>query len=206
MYIRSPHREENIPEILEFIRQNEFATLVTFDGENSVATHLLLGAELTAAGEVLLEGHMARANPQWKTFEKNSEVLAVFLGPHAYLSPTWYAKPDENVPTWNYVSAHLCGRLRIVEDKKELLALMQKLVAKYETDSGYRLENLPPDYLEKQLAGIVGFQIAVTKIQASFKLAQTLDRSSFENVIAELENRGDDNSRKIAEEMRKRRT
>ena len=183
MYIRNPHREEDTAKILEFISRNEFATLVTFDGEKPVATHLLLSAEQTEKGEIFLEGHIALANPQWKTFDKEKEVLAIFFGAHAYLSPTWYENPESSVPTWNYISAHIYGKLRIIEDEKELLELMKKLVAKYESDSSYRLENLPPDYLGKQLKGIVGFRIKVTKIEASYKVAQSLDSKSYENVM-----------------------
>lgn len=207
MYIRSPHREEDTAKVLDFIRQNEFATLISYDGQKPVATHLLLSAGQTERGEIFLEGHLARANPQWKTFDETSEVLAIFFGPHAYLSPTWYENPETSVPTWNYISAHVYGKPRIVDDQKELLELMKRLVGKYEpasATSGYRLETLPPDYLEKQLKGIVGFRIEVTKIESSFKLAQTLSPASYENVIAELGKREDENSKKIAEAMRQR--
>lgn len=205
MYIRSPHREEDTPKILEFISQNEFATLITYDGEKPIATHLLLSAGQTENGEMFLEGHVARANQQWKTFNETKEVLAIFFGAHAYLSPTWYENPDESVPTWNYISAHLYGKPRIIEDEKELLELMQRLVGKYEAKSGYKLDDLPKDYLEKQLKGIVGFRIEITKIECSFKLAQTLDSQSYQNVIDQLGKSEDENSKKIAEAMCERR-
>src|SRR5688500_8741800 len=133
MYIRSPHREEDTAKILEFISRNEFATLVTYDGEKPLATHLLLGAEQTAADEIFLEGHLARANPQWKTFDEEKELLAIFSGAHAYLSPTWYENPESSVPTWNYISAHVYGVPRIISEETELLAMMKKLVGKYES-------------------------------------------------------------------------
>jgi transcriptional regulator len=205
MYIRSPHREEDTATILEFIQKNDFATLVSHDGDKPIATHLLLSAKPSETGEIFLEGHLARANEQWKTFNRNKEVLAIFLGANAYLSPTWYEKPDENVPTWNYISVHIYGKTSIVEDEDELLKMMQKLIGKYESGSAYKLENLPPGYLGKLLKGIVGFRIEVTKIEASYKLAQTLDRQSYENVIVELEKSGDENSEKIAGAMRERR-
>lgn len=202
MYIRTPHREEDTRKILEFISQNEFATLVTFDSEKPIATHLLLSAEQTEAGEIFLEGHLARANQQWKTFSDEREALAIFFGAHAYLSPTWYIEPDKSVPTWNYVSAHIYGVPQIITDENELLELMKKLVGKYEKKSAYKLENLPPEYLEKQLKGIVGFRIKVARIEASYKLAQTLDAQSYENVVVQLEKNGDENSMEIAEAMR----
>lgn len=205
MYIRSPHREEDASQILEFIRANDFATLVSFDGEKPVATHLLLNAEQDETGKIFLEGHLARANPQWKTFDESKEVLAVFPGANAYLSPTWYENPQESVPTWNYISAHVYGVPRIIADEGELYDLMHRLVGKYEPKSGYKLENLPTGYLEKQLKGIVGFRVDATKIEASFKLAQTLDAVSYESVITHLERGEDENSKQIAEAMRKRR-
>jgi transcriptional regulator len=205
MYIRTPHREENLDVVLDFIQKNDFATLVSFDGEKPVATHLLLAAERGEAGEVYLEGHLARANPQWKTFDASREILAVFLGANAYLSPTWYAEPLENVPTWNYISAHVYGVPRIVEDEEELTGLMRRLVEKYEKDSGYKLENLPEDFVGRQLRGIVGFRVRVTRIEASYKLAQTLDARSYENVVVELEKSGGDDSREIARAMREKR-
>lgn len=205
MYIRNPHHEEDTSKILEFIKANDFATLISFDGEKPVATHLLLNAEQTETGEIFLEGHMARANQQWKTFDESKELLAIFLGANAYLSPTWYEKPKESVPTWNYISAHIYGVPRIIEDESKLLDLINGLVKKYESKSDYKLENLPLDYLEKQLKGIVGFSIKVTKIEASYKLAQTLDSYSYENVIVHLEKSENENSKQIAGAMRDKR-
>jgi transcriptional regulator len=111
MYISKLYCEENRAKILEFIRQNEFATLVTFDGKKPTASHLLM--EVVEEGESLfINGHMSRANPQWKTFETNAEVLVIFQGPHTYISPTWYN--HVNVPTWNYQAVHIYGNPRIV--------------------------------------------------------------------------------------------
>src|SRR6185503_6293653 len=116
MYISKLNREEDGAKILEFLQQNEFATVVAYDGEKPTASHLL--TEVVQEGENLfVNGHMAKANPLWKTFEKNPEVLVIFQGSHTYISPTWYN--HINVPTWNYQAVHVYGKPRIVTDPEE---------------------------------------------------------------------------------------
>ena len=110
-----------------FLRQNEFATLVAYDGQRPAASHLLMEI-VEQGGNVLVNGHMSKANPLWKTFGQNPEVLVIFHGPHTYISPTWYN--HVNVPTWNYQAVHLYGRPRAVTDLAELHAMLSRLVAK----------------------------------------------------------------------------
>ena len=147
MYISKLYREEDRGKILEFLRQNEFATLVTYDGEKPTASHLLM--EVVEDGERLfVNGHMSKANPLWKTFEKNPEVLVIFQGPHTYISPTWYN--HINVPTWNYQAVHVYGSPRIVTDRDVVYQLLSRLVARNEGEPSYRLETLPQDLLRKK--------------------------------------------------------
>ena len=161
MYISKLYREEDRGKILKFLRQNEFATLVTYDGEKPTASHLLM--EVVEDGEKLfVNGHMSKANPLWKTFEKNPEVLVIFQGPHTYISPTWYN--HVNVPTWNYQAVHVYGKPRIVTDHDEMYSLLKKLIERHEAESQYKLETLPQDFVEKEMKGIVAFQIEVTRI------------------------------------------
>ncbi len=118
MYTPKLYREEDRAKILELLQQNDFATLVTYDGEKPTASHLLM--EVIEDGEKLfVNGHMSKANPLWKTFEMNPEVLIIFQGPHTYISPTWYN--HINVPTWNYQSVHVYGKPRIVSGHDEVL-------------------------------------------------------------------------------------
>lgn len=146
MYISKLYREENHSKILEFLRQNEFATLVTYDGGKPTAGHLLM--EVIEDGENLfVNGHMSKVNPLWKTFEANPEVLVIFQGPHTYISPTWYN--HVNVPTWNYQMVHVYGSPRIVTDYDEAYALLSRLVSRNEGESSYRLESLPQDFVKK---------------------------------------------------------
>jgi transcriptional regulator len=202
MYIPKLYREEDRAKILEFIQQNDFATLVTYDGENPVASHLLMG--IIEEGETLfINGHMSRANLHWKMFEKNPEVLVIFQGAHTYISPTWYN--HVNVPTWNYQSVHVYGKPRIITDYDEAYELLKRLIDRYEVNSHYQLESLPKDFVEKEIKGIVAFQIEVTRIEANYKLSQNRKDEDYANIIAQLEKREDDLSHGVAEAMRENR-
>jgi transcriptional regulator len=202
MYIHKLNRAENREKILEFLCQNEFASLVTYDGERPVASHLLM--ETVEDGENLfVNGHMSRANSLWKTFEKNSEVLVIFQGPHTYISPTWYN--HINVPTWNYQSVHVYGRPRLIIERPEVYALLKRLIDRHEANSDYRLEGLPKDFVEKEIKGIVAFQIEVTRMEANYKLSQNRDDENYRSIVAHLEERTDDLSHAVAEAMKRNR-
>ena len=202
MYIPKLYREEDRAKILEFIRQNDFAVLVTHDGEKPVASHLLM--EVGEEGETLfINGHMSKANSHWKTFEKNSEVLVIFHGAHTYISPTWYN--HVNVPTWNYQSIHVYGKPRIITEHDEAYSLLKRLVDRYETSGHYKLETLPQDFVEKEIKGIVAFQVEVTRFEANYKLSQNRKDEDHANIINRLEERTDDFSREVAEAMRQQR-
>ena len=202
MYIPKLYREEDKAKILEFIRQNDFAVLVTYDGEKPVASHLLM--EVIEDGDtVFINGHMSKANPHWKTFERNPEVLVIFHGAHTYISPTWYN--HVNVPTWNYQSVHVYGKPRIITDHNEAYALLKRLVDRYESNGHYKLETLPQDFVEKEIKGIMTFQIEVTRIEANYKLSQNRKDEDHANIITQLEERTDDLSHKVAEAMRQNR-
>ena len=203
MYISKLYRVEDRAKILEFLQQNEFATLVTYDGEKPTASHLLM--EVVENGEnLLVNGHMSKANPLWRTFEKNSAVLVIFQGPHTYISPTWYN--HINVPTWNYQAVHVYGKPRIVIDQEEFHAILSRLVAKYEGESSYRLESLSPDFVVDHLRGIVGFQIEVTRIEANYKLSQNRNNEDYHNIISHLYEREDEMSHGVADAMKRNRS
>ena len=202
MYIHKLNREENREKILEFLRQNEFATLVTYDGEKPVASHLLM--EIVEDEENLfVNGHMSRANSLWKTFEKNVEVLVIFQGPHTYISPTWY--DHINVPTWDYQSVHVYGRPRLITEHGEAYGLLKRLIDRHEANRDYRLEGLPKDFVEQEMKGIVAFQIEVTRMEANYKLSQNRDDENYRSIVAHLEERTDDLSQGVARAMRKNR-
>jgi transcriptional regulator len=147
-------------------------------------------------------GHLSRANPQWKTFDDESEVLTIFSGPHAYISSSWY--DHENVPTWNYIAVHIYGKIRIIEGA-ELLDSLNQLVDKYEASSRQpvSMEGMSKQFVEQSLKGLVGFEILITNIEASYKLSQNRDQKNQLAIIAELEKRNDPRSLSIAAEMKK---
>ena len=181
VYIPKLYREGDRETILSFLRQNDFPALVTYDGQKPVATHLPVEVIEGKEG-MTVYGHMARANPQWKSFD-GQEALLIFQGPHTYISPRWYN--HINVPTWNYMIIHVYGKVREVEGD-ELYSLLSRLVKKHEPDTSYRLEGLPPDFVEKEIRGVAGFAMDVRRIEAAYKLSQNRNDEDYENVIREL--------------------
>lgn len=203
MYIPRYYRVTDEETIDQFIRQNSFATLVSCDQQVPVATHLPLEFFEDESGNRFLNGHVARANKQWRTFETNDDVLAIFAGPHTYVSARWYNRI--NVPTWNYMVAHVYGKPRLVTDREELYAMLKKLVDKYEaeavTENPYKLENQPKDFVEKEMKGIVGFQIKISRVEAKFKLSQNRRHPDYDNIIAELQKSDEADAQEVAKAM-----
>ncbi len=198
MYIPKYYREEHRQTILAFVRQNNFAALVTFDGEKPIATHIPVEVADSEGGWTIY-GHISGANPQKKTLG-GQEALLIFQGPHTYISARWYA--DVDVPTWDYMIVHVCGKIREIEGD-ELYPVLSRLVERHEPNSAYRLEGLPPDMVQKEIRGIVGFAVDVTRVDAGYKLSQKKTGEERENIVAELEKRGDDDSVRIAAAIRR---
>jgi len=201
MYAPKLYREDDRTKILEFLNQNNFAALVTHDGERPIATHLPF--EITETNsKLILYSHMSRANPQWRTFG-GQEALVIFQGAHTYISPRWYN--HVNVPTWNYMTVHAYGKPSLLEGD-ELYKMMSRLIEMHEAYSDYRLESLPHDFVHKEMKGIVGFALDVTRVEASYKLSQNRDDESYKNIIRELEKRVDESSHMIAGAMKRNRS
>ncbi len=198
MYIPKLYREEDRERILEFLRANNFPALITYDGEKPIATHLPVEVVSGEDGALTILGHISRANPQWKSFGEQ-EVLLIFQGAHTYISPRWYG--HVNVPTWNYMMVHLYGRVRLVEGD-ELYSLLSRLVRKHEVNTSYDLEGLPQDFVQKEMNGVVGFAVDVMRVDAGYKLSQNRNDADHENIVRELEGRGDENSVMVAKSMR----
>jgi len=200
MFVPKYAHNNDDAEIKEFIKQNSFGILITHSSEKIIATHIPL--EFSPDGSKLL-GHISKANPQWKNFEADSDVLVIFSGPHAYISSSWY--DHENVPTWNYIAAHVYGKIHIIEGD-ELYQALKHLVNRYETSSSnpISIDTMSPDYVRKSMQGLVGFEINITSIEAAYKLSQNRDQKNHTQIIHELEKRNDPGSRQIASEMKKR--
>src|SRR5512133_2031273 len=203
MYTPKLYREEDRSKILQFLQENEFVTLVSVDEKKPVASHLLV--EVLEEGEKLfLNGHMSKANPLGKTFETNPEVLVIFQGPHTYISPTWYN--HVNVPTWNYQAVHVYGMPRLVTDFEEAYLLLKRLVDRHEKSGRYKMETLPQDFVEKEMKGIMAFQIEVTRIEANYKLSQNRNDEDYWNIVSHLEERQDELSHGVGEAMKQNRS
>lgn len=198
MYTPPYYKNEDLNEIKEFIRQNSFGILVNQVEGKPWATHIPLEFQ-SLEGKDFLVGHIAKANPQWKSFQDKSEVLCIFNGPHAYVSSSWYKK--EEVPTWDYIAAHVYGSLRVLTEE-ETMASLNRLVNRYEADSEdpIKLEKLSPKTL-RQVKGVVGFQIEITDIQATYKLSQT--RPEDHEVIIKNLKKGDVTSAEVARHIEK---
>ncbi|MDT0621981.1 FMN-binding negative transcriptional regulator [Croceitalea vernalis] len=193
MYIPHYYKKENLEEIKEFIQENSFGILINQVNNKPWATHIPLELDIDESGNDILVSHISKANPQWKEFEKQPEVLCVFNGPHSYISSSWYR--EEEVPTWDYIAIHVYGRIRILSES-EVMDSMRKLVAKYEANSKnpISLENMSEKTL-RQVKGVVGFKIEISDIQAAYKLSQTRPEDH-QSIIKEL-NDGNVTSKEI---------
>jgi transcriptional regulator len=207
MYVPGGFKESDPVFIRTFLQGHGFATLVSCENERPVATHLLLEVREPAPSQLVLSGHMSRENPQWRSLDPEKEVLAIFQGPNAYVSAGWYTVPS--APTWNYVSVHVYGRPRLIEERGELFSMLKRLVesqeAKYGEGNRYRVESLPDEMLQGMMNGIVGFQITVTRVEAAAKLSQNRSAHDYQAIIEKLKADGSPGSLETAREMERRR-
>lgn len=206
MYLPTLYREQDRQKILTFLRENDFAIFVTYDGERPIATHAPTEVVENEDGTLTVYTHISRANPQWKNLSAlapGQECLMIFTGPHAYISPRWYN--HVNVPTWNYTMIHLYGK-PVVMDDDEFRGLLSRLIQRHEAaNPEYRLESLPPEFVQKEMRGAVGIKMEVTRIDAGFKLSQNRNDEDYQNIIAELEKRPDEMSHGVGKAMKEKR-
>lgn len=203
MYTAKYHQNDNLDEIRAFVEANGFGMLISQVEGRPWATHIPMEWTTNAQAEAVLQGHLARSNRQWRFFAEGQDALAVFQGPHAYVSSSWYSQ--QNVPTWNYIAVHLYGTVRIIEGE-ELYESLKGLVDKYEAASAQpvALERMSPEYVQREMKGIVGFELSIREIQASFKLSKNRSEADYERIIQELLARGDSHSVAIAQAMKDR--
>jgi transcriptional regulator len=172
--------------IARLFDEHPFATLITAGTGEPQISHLPLLHESDPPPHGSLIGHMARANPHWSHFGSGAS-LAIFHGPHAYVSPSWYAQPAIQVPTWNYAVVHVHGRAEIVADRAATLATLQKMVARFEGSrpAPWRLQ-LEGARLDAMVGAIVAFRIEIERIEAKFKLSQNRDEADRLRVASAL--------------------
>lgn len=206
MYVPETFALTDPAEIRRVIQDYDFGLLVSgVDGALN-ASHLpfLLDESLDEQG--ILFGHMARPNRHWRDLEamkEDDEALVIFQGPQSYISPSWYGPETKAVPTWNYVVVHVYGRPRIISAGDELMRVLEKLVRRHEgkLEQPWSLDQLDSKFVEGMTRGIVGFEIAITRIEAKAKLSQNKDPEMQRNA-SEVLSRGDAAAREIGGLMR----
>jgi len=200
MYTPPYNRMENRAEIVDLMRAHNFCLLVTGAGGELHGSHLPCLVD-ERGDRMVIELHMAKANPQWQQFF-DDEVLVVFSGPHAYVSPRWYARAPA-VPTWNYAAVHAYGTVTVVDDRQAKHAAQRRLVAAHDPEWLTEFDGLAQDYVDPMLAAIVVFEVAVTRLDARWKLSQNRGRREQDLVIENLERGAAAGDQALAALMRK---
>jgi transcriptional regulator len=204
VYLPAAFTEARPETLVEHIERYDFGLLVSHGSAGLVASHIPFLIERD--GERLhLQGHLARPNPQVADLARGGEVLAISHGPHAYISPNWYAS-GPSVPTWNYVDVHAYGTVQLVEDDDWLRRLLVRLSERHEARNpeAWRMQELPDAYINTMLKGIIGLDIAVARLEGKYKLSQNRPATDRPGVIAALEAQSDQDAREVARLMRDR--
>jgi transcriptional regulator len=199
MYIPPHFAETDRDRLFDFIERNSFGLLVSQSSGEPFASHLPLLLDRDSGPSGTLVGHMARANPHWQMTDR--EVLVVFSGPHAYISPTWY-EAEQVVPTWNYVAVHAYGTLALVEDHRATIDIVRDYVAFYERSLPKPWTIAEGDaFIDRLARSVVAFRIEIRRIEGKWKLNQNHPRERRRKVIDVLRERSDENSQAIADLM-----
>jgi transcriptional regulator len=203
MYIPTSFGVSDEATVLSFIDRYSFSTIVTSSSSDGmIVSHVPVLLKRSGDGSVLL-GHVARANEHWRYFDGTTQALAIFQGPHGYVSPSWYAGAPA-VPTWNYAVVHAYGRPRATEDRQAACAILEALVEKYENHRSYpwRTKGLPQDFYEQMVDRIVAFEMPIDKIESKFKLGQNRSQEDREGTISGLVAEGSPEAASLAAFMR----
>jgi transcriptional regulator len=186
MYVPAVFAEKDLETLHALIEDHGFATLISNTPGGPVATHLPIMLDRARGPQGTLVAHLARANPHARALD-GADALAIFLGPHGYISPSWYGQ-HPSVPTWNYAAVHVYGRARMIDDPARLDAIVRQLVEQYESGRAKRwsADDLPADYMKGMLRGIIGVEIEITRLEGKLKLSQNRNAADRKAVIAAL--------------------
>ena len=200
MYVPSHYHQPDLKTLHDFIQRNSFGLLVSQLDGLPFATHLPFLLERESGEHGTLVGHTARANPQCAA-AKDQTVLAVFSGPHSYISPSWY-EAENVVPTWNYIAVHAIGKLELVEDQSDLSKIVRTITDFYEKTMPKPWSfDETTTFAERLITQIVGFRIVIEKLEGKWKLSQNHPVERQEKVVEALSSRGDENSQAISKMM-----
>jgi len=196
MYNYPHYKEHDREKVIAFMRNHPFVTLIGSDKNGRIeATQIPVLVE-EKDGKLFIYGHMARKSDHHQAFEENPNVLALFTGPHTYVSGTWYTGNPRQASTWNYIAIHARGQIKFL-DETSLIELLKKLSLHFEnnnTESSTVYDNLPLDYKEKLIKAILAFEIEVTEMDNVHKLSQNRDEKSYDNIVQQLKKQeGDGN-------------
>jgi transcriptional regulator len=199
VYIPEFNRQKDRAATLAFMRANPFAILVSNVSGVPFATHLPLLVN-EAEDQLIVRGHMARANAHWKSMKENEESLVIFHGPHAYISPSLYDL-RESVPTWNYAAVHVYGEPTLFSDESGLREVLHQMIDTFESSYMAQWQELSEQYQSRMMKHIVGFEIKVKRLEAKFKLSQNRTKGEQARVIQSLNQSPDSNISGVAELM-----
>jgi transcriptional regulator len=205
MYVPEQFAEHRLPVLHQAIASAGLANLITTGEEGIIATPVPLMLDPEAGPYGTLIGHLARANPQWRKTDTAVQALAIFMGPDAYISPSYYATKRETgkvVPTWNYVTIHAYGTITFSEDTDELLQIVTRLTAKHEAGraSPWAVSDAPPSFTQSQLKGIVALRMPMDRLQGKWKMSQNRTAQDQSGVIEGLQADGQQNVAAIVAE------
>jgi transcriptional regulator len=195
MYRPAHFQEDDVRVLAGAIRERALGTLVTLGVAGLEASHVPMLLDPEPAPFGTLCGHLARANAQWERARPGQEALAIFLGPDAYVSPSWYPTKQESgkvVPTWNYVAIHAAGPLQFYDDPDRLLALVTRLTERHEGDrpAPWAVSDAPDDFIRRQLGGIVGFTLTIARLEGKWKMSQNRPAADRAGVVEGLQREG----------------
>lgn len=203
MYTPSQFSENNLERLHDFIEGHSFATVITTDEVEPIASHLPLLLNRSAGTHGQLIGHLAKANPQWRSAEGKT-TLSIFHGPHAYISPTWY-EVQNAVPTWNYVAVHVYGKWKLEENRGSKAEIIRRYVETYESamPKPWSADQTEEGFVDQLLDGIVCFTIDIERIEGKWKLNQNHEPERRRRAIQALLKSGNAREIEVANLMRK---
>jgi len=203
MYKLSYFTENDNEAVIAFMKQHSFAVITAIGEQYPVATQVPLFINVNEEGKIILSGHIMRKTDHHKAFEKNEHVLVLFTGPHTYISASWYSNP-QSASTWNYMTVQAKGKITLLDEAATYQAI-KNITDHYEgQETAAAFNKMGDDYIAAMLKAIVAFSIEVETLENVFKLSQNKDEQNKKQIIAALQQRQDENSKMIAEEMIRR--
>jgi transcriptional regulator len=191
MYLPGTFREDRVEVLHQAMRDIAFGTLVTLGEDGLEASHVPMLIDAAPAPFGTLTGHIARANPQWRALKPGIDALAIFTGPQAYVSPGWYATKRDSgkvVPTWNYVAIHAVGKVRFFDDAERLRGIVAALTDRHEAGRAepWKVTDAPAGYIDGMLKAIVGFELAIARLEGKWKMSQNRPAADHAGIVAGL--------------------